>query len=53
MYYYARTSLYKKLLTKLKAAKAVIDWFMQTNLLLYLSPAKELTKIKRGNQEVL
>jgi hypothetical protein len=28
MYYYTGTSLYKELLTKPKAAKVVIDWFM-------------------------
>jgi len=28
IYYYIRISLYKELLTKLKAAKVVADWFI-------------------------
>src|SRR5712671_5156272 len=47
MYYCAGTFLYRKLLAKLKAAKAVADWFMQTNLLLYLLLARELAGAKR------
>ena len=46
-------ALYRELLAKLKAAKAVMDWFIQTNLLLYLLLAKELAGVKKGNQEVL
>ena len=46
-------ALYRELLAKLKAAKAVIDWFIQINLLLYFLLAKELTRVKRGSQEVL
>ena len=46
MYYRAGISLYRELLTKLKATKAVADWFMQTNLLLYLLLARELTRVK-------
>ena len=46
MYYYIGISLYKELLTKLKTTKVVIDWFMQTDLLLYLLLAKELAKVK-------
>ena len=42
MYCCAKTALYRELLAKLKAAKVVIDWFMQTNLLPYLLLAKEL-----------
>ena len=53
MYYRAGMSLYRELLAKPKAAKAVADWFMQTNLLLCLSLAKELTRAKGGGQEVL
>ena len=52
MYYCAGTSSYRELLTKPKAAKTVADWFMQTNLLPYLLPARELAGVKRGNQEV-
>jgi hypothetical protein len=48
IYYYAGTSLYKELLTKPKAAKVVIDWFMQINLLLYLLLARELARAKEG-----
>ena len=48
MYHYAGTSLYRELLAKLKAAKAVADWFMQINLLLYFSLARELTRAKGG-----
>jgi len=48
MYYYTGTSLYKELLTKLKATKAVTDWFIQINLLLYLLFARELARVKRG-----
>ena len=48
MYYYARTSLYRELLIKLKATKAVIDWFMQIDFLLYLLLVKKLAKAKRG-----
>jgi hypothetical protein len=51
MYYRAGTSLYKELLTKPKAAKVVADWFMQTNLLPYLLPARELARAKGGGQE--
>ena len=46
-------SLYRELLAKPKAVKAVIDWFMQINLLLYFLLAKELTRAKGGGQEVL
>jgi len=46
MYYYTGTSLYREFLTKLKATKVVVDWFMQTDLLLYLLLAKELIKAK-------
>ena len=46
-------ALYRELLAKLKAVKAVIDWFMQINLLLYLLLAKELTGVKKGSQKVL
>ena len=53
MYYYAGTFLYRELLAKLKTAKAVADWFMQTNLLLYLSLARELAGVKGGGQEEL
>jgi len=49
IYYYARTSLYKELLTKLKATKVVADWFIQTNLLLHLLFARELARVKRGS----
>jgi len=52
MYYCAGIFLYRELLTKPKAAKTVTDWFIQINLLPYLSPARELARIKRGNQEV-
>ena len=48
MYHRAGTSVYKELLTKPKGAKAVADWFMQTDLLLYLSLARELAKAKEG-----
>ena len=48
MYYRARTSLYRELLIKPKAAKAVADWFMQTDLLPCLSLARELAGIKEG-----
>jgi len=48
IYHCAGTSLYKELLTKLKAAKVVTDWFIQTNLLLHLSFARELARIKKG-----
>ena len=53
IYYYAKTFSYRELLTKPKAAKTVADWFIQTNLLPYLPPAKELAEVKRGNQKVL
>ena len=53
MYRRAGTSSYRELLAKPKAAKAVADWFMQTNLLPCLSLAKELTRAKGGGQEVL
>ena len=46
-------ALYRELLAKLKAAKAVIDWFMQINLLPYLSLARELARVKKESQEVL
>ena len=46
IYYYTGISLYRELLAKLKAAKAVADWFIQTNLLLYLLLARELTRVK-------
>ena len=46
-------ALYRELLAKLKAAKAVADWFMQINLLPYLSLARELAGVKKGSQEVL
>ena len=52
MYYCAGTSSYRELLTKLKAAKTVTNWFIQTNLLPYLLPARELAGVKKGNQEV-
>jgi len=48
MYYYTGISLYKELLTKLKAAKVVADWFIQINLLLHLLVARELARVKRG-----
>jgi len=48
IYYYTGTSLYRELLAKLKAAKAVIDWFMQIDFLLYLLLVKKLAKAKRG-----
>jgi len=48
IYYYTKTSLYKELLTKLKATKVVADWFMQINLLLHLLFTKELARVKRG-----
>ena len=50
MYHRAGTSSYRELLTKPKAAMAVADWFMQTNLLQYLTPARELAGVKRGGQ---
>ena len=53
MYYCTRTSLYRELLAKLKAAKVVADWFMQTNLLPYLLLARELAGAKGGGQEEL
>jgi hypothetical protein len=53
MYLRAGTSLYRELLAKPKAAKAVADWFMQTNLLPYLSLARELARAKGGGQEAL
>jgi len=49
MYYYTRIFLYKELLTKLKATKVVVDWFMQINLLLHLLFAKKLARVKRGS----
>jgi len=49
MYYYAGTFLYKELLAKLKATKAVIDWFMQTDFLLYLLLTKKIARVKGGN----
>ena len=52
MYHRAGTSSYGELLAKPKAAKAVADWFMQTNLLPYLSLARELARAKGGGQEV-
>ena len=48
MYYYARTSLYRELLVKPKGTKAVADWFMETDLLLYLLLARELARAKEG-----
>jgi hypothetical protein len=48
MYYYTGISLYKELLTKPKAAKVVMDWFMQINLLPYLLLARELARAKGG-----
>ena len=53
MYHRVGTASYRELLAKPKAAKAVTDWFMQTNLLPYLSLARELAGVKRGSQEVL
>jgi hypothetical protein len=53
MYYCAGTSSYRELLAKPKATKAVADWFIQTNLLPYLSLARELARAKKGGQEVL
>ena len=53
IYHCAGISLYRELLAKPKAAKAVADWFMQINLLLYLLLAKELTRAKGKGQEVL
>ena len=53
MYHRAGMALYRELLAKLKAAKAVIDWFIQINLLLYLLLARELARVKKGSQEVL
>ena len=52
IYYCAGMSLYKELLIKPKAAKVVMDWFMQTNLLLYLLLVKKLAGVKRGGQKV-
>jgi hypothetical protein len=52
MYYCAGTSSYRELLAKPKAAKAVAEWFMQTNLLPYLLLARELARAKKGGQEV-
>ena len=46
------TSSYRELLTKPKAAKAVTDWFMQTDLLPYLLLAREIAGAKGGGQEV-
>ena len=48
IYYCAGTSSYREFLAKPKAAKAVADWFMQTNLLLYFSLARELAGAKGG-----
>ena len=48
IYYYTGISLYRELLAKLKATKAVIDWFMQIDRLLYLLLAKELARAKGG-----
>ena len=48
MYYCAGTSLYRELLAKPKAAKTVADWFIQRNLLPYLSLARELARAKKG-----
>ena len=48
IYNRARISLYRELLTKPKAAKEVADWFMQTDLLPYLSLARELAGTKKG-----
>ena len=48
IYLYAGTSLYRELLAKPKAAKAVVDWFIQINLLLYLLLARELARAKGG-----
>ena len=48
IYYRAGMSIYKELLIKPKGAKAVVDWFMQTDLLPYLSLARELAKAKEG-----
>lgn len=48
MYYCAGISSYRELLAKPKAAKAVADWFMQTNLLPYFSLARELARAKGG-----
>jgi hypothetical protein len=53
MYYCAGISLYRELLAKPKAAKMVADWFMQTDLLPYLSLARELAGAKGEGQEVL
>jgi hypothetical protein len=53
IYYYTRMSLYRELLAKPKAAKVVADWFIQTNLLLYLLLAKDMAKAKGGSQEAL
>jgi len=49
MYYCTGTFLYRELLAKLKAAKAVTDWFMRTNLLLYLLLARKLARAKGGD----
>ena len=46
MYYYTGISLYRELLAKLKATKAVADWFMQIDLLLYLLLAKKIAEAK-------
>jgi hypothetical protein len=48
IYYCAGISLYRELLAKPKATKAVIDWFIQINLLLYLLLARELARAKKG-----
>ena len=53
MYYCAKTALYREFLAKLKATKAVVDWFMQINLLLYFLLARELAGVKRESQKVL
>ena len=48
MYHRAGTSSYRELLAGPKAAKAVANWFMQTDLLPYLSLARELARAKGG-----
>jgi len=50
MFYQARTTNYHNLLPKPKAAKAVASWFMETDLLPYLTPAHKLaSKGRRWN----
>ena len=48
IYYYTGIFLYRELLAKPKTTKIIIDWFMQTDFLLYLLLAKKIIKVKRG-----